>query len=133
MAGSSERGEGTFEPRAVETGWRFGDRVEVVRGLEAGDRIVVSGAFLVDSESQLRAAAAGVYGAAAKDPVCGMEVDEARARAAGKVVERQGQTYFFCSDTCLGHFQEAPERYLAGSPQGGPHHEVQQAQAGRAP
>ena len=53
-----EAGEGVYEPRPVETGWRAGGRVEVLSGLAAGDRIVVSGTFLVDSESQLRATAA---------------------------------------------------------------------------
>lgn len=110
-----EKGDGIFEPRAVETGWRFGDRVEIVRGLEPGERIVTSGTFLVDSESQLKAAAAGVYGAAAKDPVCGMEVDEARARAAGKTLEHGGKSYFFCSDSCREHFLAAPERYAAAA------------------
>ena len=49
-----ERADGAFEPRDVATGWRFGDRVEIVRGLAAGDRVVTSGAFLLDSESRLR-------------------------------------------------------------------------------
>ena len=49
-----ERAAGTFEPREVETGWRFGDRVEIVKGLAAGERIVVSGTFLLDSESRIR-------------------------------------------------------------------------------
>jgi membrane fusion protein, copper/silver efflux system len=52
-----ERGEGLFSPRTVETGRRFDDRVEIVRGLETGERIVVSGNFLVGSESRLREAA----------------------------------------------------------------------------
>jgi Cu(I)/Ag(I) efflux system membrane fusion protein len=43
----------------VETGWRFGDRVEIIRGLTTGDRIVVSGTFLLDSESRMRRAAVG--------------------------------------------------------------------------
>ena len=46
--------EGVFEPREVETGWRFGGRVEIVKGLTAGDRLAVSGAFLLDSESRMR-------------------------------------------------------------------------------
>ena len=54
-----ERGDGAFEPREVETGWRFGDRVEIVRGLVEGDRVVVSGTFLLDSESRLRRAPNG--------------------------------------------------------------------------
>jgi len=54
-----ERADGAFEPREVDTGWRFGDRVEVVRGLAAGDRVVVSGTFLLDSESRMRHTAGG--------------------------------------------------------------------------
>jgi membrane fusion protein, copper/silver efflux system len=113
-----EKGEGTFEPRLVETGWRFGDRVEVVRGLSPGERIVTSGTFLVDSESQLRAAAAGVRGAPAKDPVCGMELDEAKVRAAGKTVEANGKTFFFCSDTCKARFEASPERFAGAAADG---------------
>jgi membrane fusion protein, copper/silver efflux system len=52
-----DHGNGAFEPRQVETGWRSDGRVQIVRGLKAGERIVVSGTFLVDSESRLRAAA----------------------------------------------------------------------------
>jgi RND family efflux transporter MFP subunit len=51
-----DRGEGHFEPRPVETGVRIGDRVEIVKGLRPGERIVVSAAFLLDSESQLKSA-----------------------------------------------------------------------------
>jgi RND family efflux transporter MFP subunit len=49
-----ESAAGVFEPREVETGWRFGGRVEVVKGLVAGERIVVSGTFLLDSETRMR-------------------------------------------------------------------------------
>jgi membrane fusion protein, copper/silver efflux system len=49
-----DRGSGFFEPRQVETGWRFGNRVEIVKGLKPGERIVVSGNFLLDSESRMR-------------------------------------------------------------------------------
>lgn len=49
-----ERDDGLFERRDVETGWRFGSQVEIVSGLAAGDRVVVSGTFLLDSESRLR-------------------------------------------------------------------------------
>jgi len=55
-----DRGDGYFEPRVVETGERMGDRVEIRSGLKAGDRVVTSGNFLIDSESQLKAAAAGM-------------------------------------------------------------------------
>jgi membrane fusion protein, copper/silver efflux system len=49
-----DRGSGVFESRQVETGWRSGDRVEIVRGLTPGERIVTSATFLIDSESRLR-------------------------------------------------------------------------------
>jgi membrane fusion protein, copper/silver efflux system len=47
-------GGGYLEPREVRIGERFGDRVEIVQGLKSGQRIVTSGNFLLDSESQLR-------------------------------------------------------------------------------
>ncbi len=51
-------GDGYFEPRPVETGWHFGGRVQVVKGLKAGEKIVVSGNFLIDSEVRMRNAPA---------------------------------------------------------------------------
>lgn len=53
------RGEGVFEPRQVETGWRFGGRVQILHGLDPGESIVVSGNFLLDSESRMRHGDAG--------------------------------------------------------------------------
>ena len=49
-------GDGFFEPRQVKIGESAGDRVEILSGLSAGERIVTSGNFLIDSESQLKAA-----------------------------------------------------------------------------
>ncbi len=48
-----ERAEGIFEPREVQTGWRFDDRVEIRSGVEPEERVVVAATFLVDSESRL--------------------------------------------------------------------------------
>jgi len=45
----------------------------------------------------------------AKDPVCGMDVDE--KTAAGKS-EYQGQTYYFCSSGCKKSFDKDPEKYV---------------------
>jgi RND family efflux transporter MFP subunit len=53
-------GDGYLEPRQVAVGDRFGDRVAITRGLAAGERVVSSGTFLIDSESQLKAAASGM-------------------------------------------------------------------------
>ncbi|MBN8732443.1 MAG: efflux RND transporter periplasmic adaptor subunit [Acidobacteria bacterium] len=61
-----DRGDGYFEPREVETGDTSGDRIAIVKGLRAGDRIVVSGNFLIDSESQLKS---GGQRAAPPEPV----------------------------------------------------------------
>lgn len=104
-------GDGYFEPRRVETGWRFGDRVQIVRGLMAGERVVTSGNFLIDSESRLKAAAAGIRGGPERDAVCGMDIDRARAKTAGRVIERQGNAYYFCSDRCKEQFEKDPAKY----------------------
>jgi Cu+-exporting ATPase len=45
-----------------------------------------------------------------RDPVCGMQVDPARAAAK---VEHDGRTYLFCSGGCAKKFSESPEKYLA--------------------
>jgi RND family efflux transporter MFP subunit len=55
-----ERSEGIFEPREVQTGWRFDDRVEIRSGVEPGERVVVAATFLVDSESRLEGPAQDV-------------------------------------------------------------------------
>jgi membrane fusion protein, copper/silver efflux system len=51
-----ERSPGSYEPREVETGWRRDGRIEIVRGLASGDRVVRSGTFLLDSDSRIRLA-----------------------------------------------------------------------------
>jgi Cu(I)/Ag(I) efflux system membrane fusion protein len=51
-------GDGKFQPRVVRLGDASGDVVEVVSGLQAGDRVVTRANFLIDSESRLRASLA---------------------------------------------------------------------------
>jgi RND family efflux transporter MFP subunit len=53
-------GDGYLEPRQVVVGERVGDRVTITRGLSAGERVASAGTFLIDSESQLEAAASGM-------------------------------------------------------------------------
>jgi RND family efflux transporter MFP subunit len=53
-------GNGNLEPRTVETGPQINDDVVVLKGLKAGDQVVSSANFLVDSEAQLQAVA-GAY------------------------------------------------------------------------
>lgn len=99
-------GKGFFEPRAVKTGWRFDGKVEIPEGLMPGERIVISGNFLIDSESRMKLAAAGLYGTPGKDPVCGMEVYPSKAKPAGLVSDFDGKTYYFCSQKCKTEFGE---------------------------
>ena len=49
-------GGGRFRPAQVKAGISAGDRVEILSGLAAGERVVVSGQFLIDSEASLDAA-----------------------------------------------------------------------------
>ena len=86
-----DRGNGYFEPRDVETGWRLGNRVEIVKGLVSGERIVMSGNFLIDSESRLQTTAAEAAGALVKDPVCGKEVSINKGEKPEEEVFTKGQ------------------------------------------
>ncbi len=50
------KGNGYFEPRKITTGAKLDGKVVVLSGLKAGETVVSSGNFLVDSESQLKSA-----------------------------------------------------------------------------
>jgi Cu(I)/Ag(I) efflux system membrane fusion protein/cobalt-zinc-cadmium efflux system membrane fusion protein len=52
-----DHGNGSLEPKEVSTGPRIGDDFVVLKGLQAHQSIVTSANFLIDSESQLQAAA----------------------------------------------------------------------------
>lgn len=72
-------GNGYLEPRRVVVGDRFGDRLAITSGVKVGERVVSSGTFLIDSESQLNAAASGMgapqhqHGGAPPTPQSGHE------------------------------------------------------------
>ena len=55
-------GDGRFEPREIHIGVETEDGYEVMHGLNPGERIVTSAQFLIDSESNLKAALAGMRG-----------------------------------------------------------------------
>jgi len=57
-----ERSKGVFEPREVELGPEGGGYQEVRSGIEAGETVVVSSQFLIDSESNLKAAVRQLLG-----------------------------------------------------------------------
>jgi Cu(I)/Ag(I) efflux system membrane fusion protein len=111
-----DRGGGFLEPREIETGRRLGGRVEVLKGLEPGERIVVSGTFLVDSESRMELAASGLTPDLATDPVCGMAVSMKKAVEDGRTSAFEGKTYFFCSAACKARFDLGPKEFVAPAP-----------------
>lgn len=115
-----ETSEGVFEPRPVEIASTYGNRVALARGVAEGDRIVVAGNFLLDSESRMRATAlsatsslpevrTAVQRDPLRDPVCGMTLSHSDPKL---VVERyRGETFSFCSESCRKKFRDDPGRY----------------------
>ncbi len=82
-----QRGEGRFEPREVRTGMRGDGYVEVLEGLRTGEPVVVSANFLIDAESNLKAALGGFGHSAhgsAKPPVAAPAGAPASAQDAHK-------------------------------------------------
>jgi Cu(I)/Ag(I) efflux system membrane fusion protein len=122
-----ELSPGRYAPRVVETGRSSGDRVEIVQGLKAGERVVVSGNFLLDSESRMKGGREAASGTESGDPRCGMLVDQGKARAAGLTSTYGGKSYFFCSPSCKAEFDKSPGRYL-----GSPAHRAELTQPGEA-
>jgi len=120
-----ETSDGVFEPRAVETGTTYGDRVTITRGLAEGERVVTSGNFLIDSESRMRSSAVVSSGVtqevkehsthdivATRDPVCGMPLDPGKLHSSAHRETYQGETYVFCSEKCQKKFHEDPAKYI---------------------
>jgi YHS domain-containing protein len=93
--------------------------VEIVQGLEVGEKIVTSGTFLIDSESKLELAAQGMYATLSKDPVCGAEVAIRKADKAGLKAGYGGKTYYFDSEKCMYKFEKEPKSYAEKPSQGG--------------
>ncbi len=63
----------------------------------------------------------------AKDPVCGMTLEEQKAAATSSY---KGQTYYFCAVSCRDSFVSAPEKYVGGA-QGQPSSQSAQSQTAR--
>ena len=49
-----ESSPGMFEPREVQVGQKNNDNIQILSGINPGDKVAVSGAYLIDSESQLK-------------------------------------------------------------------------------
>ena len=54
----------------------------------------------------------------AKDPVCGMTVDEKTAKLKS---DYMGKTYFFCAQSCKATFDKSPAKFAKGSAGGTSH------------
>ncbi|MCU1316700.1 MAG: efflux transporter, family, subunit, partial [Candidatus Acidoferrum typicum] len=118
-----EASDGVFEPRPVILGTAYGNFVTVTNGLAAGEKVVTSGNFLIDSESKMRSTAlispvikdahlsSGQHAVALRDPVCGMQLDPNGASSAGHSEKYQGEMFQFCSDKCQKKFQQDPAKY----------------------
>ncbi len=139
-----EKTQGVFEPRPVEVSGAYGDRVMITRGLSEGERIVVSGNFLLDSESRMRMA--GSQGSpsqsadgAAMDhksmesmqegkkkiaPTAANAAETVRDPVCGMTFKAgqakftedyNGKTLYFCSDSCHKKFLADFAKYAAST------------------
>lgn len=70
------RAPGKFEPVVVKLGIQSAGQVAVLDGIEDGDEVVVSGQFLVDSESSLREATAKMMEVRDTEPASNTEMDD---------------------------------------------------------
>ena len=81
----------------------------------------------------MKLAAAGLFGEVAKDPVCGLNVDESKAKAAGFQSTFNNQTYSFCSRGCKEKFDIMPRGYGSKAADGAAAGQVQGSGADKAP
>ncbi len=83
--------EGKFRPQNVELGFESGGRSEIRKGLSEGDKVVVSGQFLIDSEASLKATGTRMEGA---EPSNAAQTHKAAgeivALGAGEILIRHG-------------------------------------------
>ncbi len=138
-----ERMPGMFDGVEVRLGPRSGEFYPVVEGLEAGQAVAISGAFLVDAETRLNPSlAAGYFGArrpvvaaskpearpdksnldALKQPDRDLAIAQATCPVTGKAlgsmgtpvrVVARGRTVFLCCQGCVGAIKDDPDKYLA--------------------
>ncbi len=64
-----ESSPGMFEPRDVQVGQRTDDKIQILSGIKSGDKVAVSGGYLIDSESQLK-------GGGGQENMPGMKMDD---------------------------------------------------------
>ncbi|HJV85340.1 MAG TPA: efflux RND transporter periplasmic adaptor subunit [Noviherbaspirillum sp.] len=81
-----QAGEGKFEPREVRLGARSDDYIEVLEGVKEGEQVVVAANFLIDAESNLKAAVGG-FGSTEKSEAPAAQKAVVGHKAEGKVEE----------------------------------------------
>lgn len=77
--------KGKFAPMEIATGAEANGQTEVVKGLSEGQKVVVSGQFLIDSEASLRGTLQRLGGAASAEPMPTITAKNPTHRATGKV------------------------------------------------
>lgn len=75
-------GQGRFDVCPVEVGFTVGDQVQILKGLHAGQRVVTSAQFMIDSEANVDAAALRL---GSGRPACGQAPSPARAHQSNDV------------------------------------------------
>jgi Cu(I)/Ag(I) efflux system membrane fusion protein len=63
-----ESSPGMFEPRDVQVGQRTDDKIQILSGINPGDKVAVSGGYLIDSESQLKGGGGSMPGMKMDEP-----------------------------------------------------------------
>ncbi len=114
-----ETSAAVYERRNVTIGSALGENLLITSGIKDGEKIVVEGNFLLDSESRLHASAPPAATPTSPhpkmngdntDPVCGMQISISKFDATFK-----GHTYHFCSEGCKKKFQADPSKYTSGT------------------
>lgn len=84
------RGDGTFIPRPVKTGARGDSLIEVLQGLNAGDEVVASATYLLDSETNLASAMQGLMLQMGMGlDMGGMKIGDSAGRTGGRAADGQ--------------------------------------------
>jgi Cu(I)/Ag(I) efflux system membrane fusion protein len=100
-------GEGKFEARNVKAGIESGNFVEILDGVNAGDSIVTSGQFLIDSEASMRASLTRMSEPAGED-ISNMQGGEEPKVDAGKKVSGSGIVKMIMSEDRKLNLQHKP-------------------------
>lgn len=85
-----QQGEGRFAPREVKLGTRSDTHVEVLDGVKDGEQVVVAANFLIDAESNLKAAVGGFQ--SPDTPNSGAKAATVGHRASGRIDEYDAKT-----------------------------------------